>query len=241
MHTHTHARTPQPRVQAICAVNRAERVEPSFLFLSSAVKLRRRRRRQVRGEGMESQGLVYRWSLPARDGFSCLWQPLCPGSPGSRPSSTAEPPPSLPDPCLPWGTRQQAMIFPAAGPQTQMTLPQVRPTAPANPFGTTPMAMGLGSTLGLGHSGPCLSFATNPRQPGTNCFFPLSLRFPPHPVLIHTLNSPKQCWPFSGPMCSTKPQHMDPLQATTSLPASECPRLGRLRKSHLQEAHNSSK
>lgn len=86
--------------------------------------------------------------------------------------ATSIPARSLPDPCLPWGTHQQAMIFPAASLQTQMILPQVQPTAPAIPFGMTLTAMGLSSRLGLRHSGPCLSFTMNPRQPRTNCFFP---------------------------------------------------------------------
>lgn len=38
----------------------------------------------------------------------------------------------------------------------------------------------------------------------------------------------------TGTFCSAKPQHMGPPPATTSLPASRCPWLGRLRKSHLQ-------
>lgn len=155
-----------------------------------------------------------------------------PGAPAAHPAPPLELARGHLHPC-------QIPAFPDLPSSMAPNLDGFASNAPANPFRTTSMAMGLASRLGLGHSGPCLSFATNPRQPETSCFFPLSL--PPHPVPIYSLNSPEQWWPFTVSMCSAKPQRMDSPQATTSLPASRCPRPGGLRKSHLQEAHNSSK
>jgi len=91
------------------------------LLLSSVAKLRRWQ--QVRREGMEIAGLVYRGTPlhpPEREGFRRLWQPLCSRSPGIRPVATSILARSLPS----LGTHQQATIFTATGPQIQMTLPQ---------------------------------------------------------------------------------------------------------------------
>lgn len=140
-----------------------------------------------------------------------------PPPPGGTSSAGPWPPPSPPDPCLPWGTHQQATIFPAAGPQTWMILPRVQPMAPANPFGTTPMVMGLGSRF---------VFCHEPRTTQDKLLFP-SESLLPSPA---SSDLQPELSKATGAFCSAKPQHMDPPLATTS----GCPWLGRLRKSHLQ-------
>lgn len=116
---HTHAHTPQPHGQSVRAVNRAARVQPPLSLLSSAAKLRRWCQ-QVGGEGMESQGLVYRRNPSGR--VQLFLAAALPQEPQQHtqlhrwnwPVATSIPARSLP-----------SLIFPAARPQTWMVLPQV--------------------------------------------------------------------------------------------------------------------